>query len=121
MTIIETPKLLNRAGTGMSRPVGTSVVTVYTVPADGKAIIKKGIAVNYTDADVELTIWHVESGTSQDDDDIIFCETIPKKTAVLIDVLGIIENLGTADTLRAQCDTVSSLNIILYGTQITET
>ena len=115
----ETIKLLNRAGTGMARAVGSSETTVYTCPASTTATVKKAIATNYTSADITLKIWHVESGTTTGDGSIIFFETIPAYTSVLIDVLGIIQNLGTADTIRALAGTASSCNLTLYGSENT--
>jgi len=115
----ETLKLLNRAGTGMARPVGSTITTIYTCPPSTTATVKKGIATNYGANDITLKIYHIESGTTLINGAIIFFEIIPAYTSVLIDVFGIIQNIGTADTIRAISDTASSCNLTLYGAETT--
>ena len=115
----ETIKLLNRAGTGMSRAVGSSETTIYTVPASTTTIIKKANICNYTSVPVALKIWHIESGTTTSDGTLLMgTETIPAYTSVWIDFAAILINGGTADTIRAQCSAASSVNITLYGSEI---
>ena len=112
-------KLLNRAGTGMTRVVGSSATTLYTCPASTVTMIKKMWVCNVTDADVTLDLWHVESGTTTSDGNkLMDTFLIPANDIKAIDVPVIMSNLGTADTLRALCSSASALTISLYGSEV---
>jgi hypothetical protein len=111
--------LLNRAGTGMARAVGSSETVIFTCPASTTATIKKACITNYSAADVTLKVWHIESGTTTGNGSLLMgTETIPAYSSVWIDFAAILRNLGTADTLIAQCSVASALNISLYGAKV---
>jgi len=116
----ETLKLLNRAGAGMARAVGSGETVLYTTPAGTTTVIKKACLCNYSNADITFKLWHVESGTTTSDGAILMgkLRNIPANQEVWIDMPVILNNLGTADTLIAQASNAPAFNISLYGSEV---
>ena len=112
----ETLKLLNRAGSGMARAVGSGETDIYTCPASTVAVCKKMIICNVTATDVTVNLWHVESGvTTSDANQILNTRTIPANDSVFIDMPCI---LTATDTIQALCSANLAVSITLYGSEV---
>lgn len=88
--------------------LGTTKVTLYTVPASTTTIIKSIILANKTSIDITATITF--AGTN-----IIPAHTIPANDSIVVQMTAIIE---TGDLIEGLSDTEASIDYYISGIEV---
>jgi kynurenine formamidase len=95
---------------------GTSLGTLYTVPANTKTIVKNIILTNTTGTAANVTIHFVPNGGSADaTNKIISSYTVNTNDTVVIDLSSVLE---TGDTIQAIQGTANAITVYVSGVEV---
>lgn len=95
---------------------GTSIGTVYTVPANSRVIVKNIVLVNTASSDVTVNLHFVPSGQSPGNENKIIADyAVRAKDTVVIDLSAVLE---AGDTIQAAQSTVGAVTVYMSGVEV---
>jgi len=97
--------------------VGSSVETLYTVPASTIAIVKDIHICNNTVSGCYISFWLVPSGNSPTDENVMFYQwSVPAHDFVHWTGFQVLDTAG--DTIRAQAEIADQITVHVSGAEI---